>query len=289
MRRIVKVVEKLARKEGYNDTELDGVIVFKASEARGREPLFHEQKIIFVVQGSKRVYLGDAIYEYNPQNYLVLSVPIPAECETFAEKDKPLLAIGVDIDTLFLNQIVHMMDEYGDRPAPKSESVQGGLFLGEMSDTIEDVLFRLVTLLQSPLESGLLGEGIIKELLLRVLQQENSDILHALTVKNTNLSRIDKALKHIHANFTQTMDVDELSSLVNMSPSAFHRAFNDVTATSPIQYIKKMRLTRARELMIDRRLRVNEAAIEVGYESPTQFSREFKRYYGSSPSEYVKM
>ena len=80
------------------------------------------------------------------------------------------------------------------------------------------------------------------------------------------------------------MSVDELSYLVNMSPSAFHRAFNEVTASSPIQYIKKIRLNRARELMVDEKLRVSEAAVQVGYESSTQFSREFKRYYGSSPS-----
>lgn len=287
MHRVAKIVEKLAVEDGYNDTELDGVGLFKASEGRGREPLCYEQGVIFVVQGAKRVYLGNSVHEYNPQNYLVLTVPIPAECETFANKAEPLLAVTIDIDTIFLNQIVHIMDEYGGRIQSPAGPLQGGLFLEEVTGEIEDILLRLVTLLQSPLESRLLGEGILKELFLRILQQDNSDILFALTMKNTNLSRINRALKHIHANFTQAMNVDELSFLVNMSPSAFHRAFNEVTASSPIQYIKKIRLNRARDLMLDRNLMVNEAAIQVGYESPTQFSREFKRYYGHSPSEYL--
>lgn len=288
MHRVTQIVEKLTPQEGYNDTELEGIGLYRANEARGREPLCYEQGIIFVVQGAKRVYLSGSVHEYNPKNFLVLSVPIPAECETFADREEPLLAISVDIDTIFLNQIVHMMDDYGANTAPLSAPKQGGLYLGEVTEEIEDILFRLVKLLQSPLESHILGEGVLKELLLRILQQNNSDILYALTMKNTNLFKIDKALKHIHANFTQTMNVDELSFLVNMSPSAFHRAFNEVTASSPIQYIKKIRLSRARELMLDKNLRVNEAAMEVGYESPTQFSRDFKRYYGSSPSEYVR-
>jgi len=286
--RVAEIVGKLAVEEGYNETELSQVGLFRASEARGREPLCYEQGIIFVVQGSKRVYLGDSVHEYNPQNFLVLSVPIPAECETFADKEEPLLAVSIDIDTVFLNQIVHMMDEYGEHATPSRGPIQGGLFLGEVTELIEDILFRLVSLLQSPLDSRILGAGTLKELLLRILQQDNSDILHALTMKNTNLSRIDKALKHIHINFTQAMNVDDLSLLVNMSPSAFHRAFNEVTASSPIQYIKKIRLDRAKELMLNNNLRVNEAATQVGYESPTQFSREFKRYYGSSPSEYLR-
>lgn len=288
MKRIAKIVDKLAPKEGYNGTELEGVILYRASRKRAREPLFHEQRIIFVAQGAKRVYLAKSVYEYNPKNFLVLSVPIPAECETLVKKGEPLLAIGVDINSAYLNQVVHMMDEYEDFPAPQSGPIEGGLFLGQMNKDIEAILLRLVNILQSPLESSLLGEGIIKELLLRVLQQDNSDILYALTMKNTNLSKIDKALKHIHANYNQTMNVDDLSYLVNMSPSAFHRAFNDVTASSPIQYIKKIRLNRARELMLNNDYRVSEAATLVGYESSTQFSREFKRYYGSSPSEYVR-
>lgn len=288
MHHVAEIVGKLATEEGYNSTSLDGVGLFKASEARGREPLCYEQGVIFIVQGVKRVYLGNSVHEYNPHHFLVSSVPIPAECETFADKQEPLLAIAIEIDTIFLNHIVHMMNEYGESLPQQSKPVREGLFLGEVTDAIKDILFRLVTLLQSPLESCILGEGILKELFLRILQQENSDILYALTMKNTNLSRIDKALKHIHTNFTQAMNVDELSSLVNMSPSAFHRAFNEVTASSPIQYIKKIRLNRARELMLDRKLRVSEAAMEVGYESPTQFSREFKRYYGSSPSAYIR-
>lgn len=288
MQRILEIVSRLPIREGYNRTAIAGVGLFKASEAVPRTPLFYDRKIIFIVQGAKRVYLGDLSYEYNAQNFLVLGVPIPAECETLADQDNPLIGIAVDIDTIALSQIVHMIDEFDSRPTPQAEGTHGGLFLGQVTAAIEDILFRLVSLLHSPLESRLFGAGVLKELLLRVLQQDEKEILYALTSRNTNLSKIDKALKHIHTNFTKTMSVEDLSLLVNMSPSAFHRAFSEATASSPIQYIKKIRLNRARELMLDKNHRVSEAAMQVGYESPTQFSREFKRYYGSSPSEYAR-
>jgi AraC-like DNA-binding protein len=130
-----------------------------------------------------------------------------------------------------------------------------------------------------------LGKGLVYELLFRILCGENAAVLYALAMKNTNVAKIEKALKLIHSSYNSAMNVDSLSALVNMSPSAFHRAFNDVTTSSPIQYIKKIRLTRARDLLLEQRVRVSEAAIHVGYESAAQFSREFKRYFGNSPSD----
>ena len=101
------------------------------------------------------------------------------------------------------------------------------------------------------------------------------------------MSRVDKALKRIHGNYANPMDVEELAALVHMSPSAFHRVFKEVTASSPIQYLKKIRLDKARDLLAEEGLRVGEAAARVGYESPNQFSREFKRYFGASPVSFI--
>lgn len=116
---------------------------------------------------------------------------------------------------------------------------------------------------------------------------ENASSLYALAMKNTNLSKIEKALKQIHGNYQNPVAVEKLANLVNMSPSAFHRAFKDVTSSSPIQYLKKIRLNKARSLLVENGIRVNEAATEVGYESATQFSREFKRYFGHTPVDFI--
>ncbi|MBU1231727.1 MAG: AraC family transcriptional regulator, partial [Proteobacteria bacterium] len=154
---------------------------------------------------------------------------------------------------------------------------------------IKETLLRLLQALQSPLDSNVIGQGIVNELIFRIMCGENASSLYALAMKNTNLSRIDKALKLIHSNYRQSIDVDSLAALANMSPSAFHRAFKDVTLSSPIQYLKKVRLGKARSLLMEQGSRVNEAAAEVGYESTAQFSREFKRYFGNSPVECINV
>ena len=285
---IAQLMAGMAENEGLNSTELPGVGVYKASEYKGREPLCYNQGVIIVGQGEKRVFVGDTMHEYNSDNYLVLSVPIPAECETFATKEKPLLALLVDIEIGMLNQIINQMDEHIDHNLLAAGEKHQGLYTAQTTPVIKDVVGRLLLSLQSPLETSVLGKGLVSELLFRIMCSENAASLYALAMKNTNIARIDKALKRIHSSYRELLPVDSLASLVNMSPSAFHRSFQDVTSSSPVQYIKKIRLNKARELLLDQGVRVGEAATDVGYESAAQFSREFKRYFGNSPSEYIK-
>lgn len=285
---VAKLMSTLAINDGFSPTELPGINIFKATEPKGREPLCYNQGIIIVGQGYKRVFMGDTVYDYNPDNYLVLSVPIPAECETFATREEPLLALTADIDMGMLNRIISQMDEHIDHTLLNNKQRYHGVFAATLTPSIKDTVLRLLQVLQSPVESGVLGEGLRYELLFRVMQGENAASLYALAMKNTNLAKIDKALKRIHSSYAESMNVDALASLVNMSPSAFHRAFLDVTSSSPIQYVKKIRLNKARDLLKEQKVRVSDAATDVGYESAAQFSREFKRYFGNSPSVYSK-
>ncbi len=250
-----------------------------------REAAYLNQGIVLIGQGSKRLYLGNTVYEYDPETYLVVSVPIPAECEIHASKEEPLLALIVDIDMGTLNRIINHMEEHIDHSLLKRREKRRGIYVAAVTPMIKDVVLRLLSALQSPIESSVLGKGLVYELLFRIMCGENAAVLYDLAMKNTNVAKIEKALKLIHISYNSAMNVDSLSALVNMSPSAFHRAFNDVTASSPIQYIKKIRLNKARDLLLEQRVRVSEAAIHVGYESAAQFSREFKRYFGNSPSE----
>lgn len=287
MSKISALMKKLASKEGVNDTLLPGIRIFKASQYQSRQPLCYEQGIIIVGQGSKRVFLDGNVYEYNPDNYLVLSVALPALCETEANEDNPLLAMVVSFDIEMLNRIIGQMDHHLDHSLVLRKGDPQGLFVAKMTDDIEDTVLRMLRTLQSPLETKVIGSGMIHELIFRIMCGENAASLYALAINNTNISRIDKALKLIHGNYRDAMEVEKLAALVNMSPSSFHRAFKEVTASSPIQYLKKIRLDKARILLTERGLRVNEAATEVGYQSATQFSREFKRYFGSSPIRFV--
>ncbi len=283
------LMDRLAKNQGFNKTLLPGIGIFKATHSRPREPLCYEQGVIIVGQGAKRVFVGDETYEYNPDNYLVLSVPIPADCETYATDEKPLLALTVDIDIGILTHIINQMDDHIDFPLLRKKEKHKGLFITSATPTIKETVLRLLKALQSPLDSNVIGQGIVTELMFRIMCGQNASSLYALAMKNTNLSKVDKALKLIHSNYRESIDIDSLATLVNMSPSAFHRAFKDVTLSSPIQYLKKVRLSKAKSLLMERGSRVNEAAAEVGYESATQFSREFKRHFGSSPVEFINV
>lgn len=287
MDEISRLMHRLAHKEGFNDTSIKGVRIYKASQYQPRQPLCYEQGAIIVGQGTKRVFLGSKVYEYNPDNYLVLSVPLPAECETEASRDTPMLSLAVDFEIGVLNRIITQMDQHLDTVRLERKENHTGLFVSRTTPEIRNAALRLLQALQSPVESAVIGPGIVHELIFRIISGENASSLYALAIQNTNLARVDKALKLIHGSYRDPLEVGKLAGLVNMSPSAFHRAFKEVTSSSPIQYLKKIRLDKARNLLSERGVRVNEAAMEVGYESVTQFSREFKRYFGNSPVSYI--
>lgn len=289
MREIAGRMARLATQEGVTPTEVPGVRLYKTSRDIPRTPLLYQQGVIIMGQGSKQVYLGDEIYVYDPDHYLVLSVPIPAECEATVSPDGPLLSMVVDIDMGMLGGIISQLEEQpacgGVRPGCRHL----GLALARSDATFQETVLRLLRALESPVESRVLGHGLVRELLFRIMGGENAPSLYALAMKNTGLSRIDKALKQIHSNFNEPFNVDQLAGFVNMSTSAFHRAFKDVTSLSPIQYLKKVRLNKAKSLLVDEGLRASDAARMVGYESVSQFSREFKRYFGASPRRLPEM
>jgi AraC-like DNA-binding protein len=287
MDEISKLMDRLAEGDGFHNTSLSSVRIFKASQNLPRQPLFYRQGAIIIGQGRKRAFLGSKVYEYNSDKYLVLSVPLPVECETEASEHTPLLAMVVDLDVGMLNHIFSQIDQYIDHARLDRKEKHHGLFLARTTPEIRNATLRLLKALQSPAEGKAIGPGIVQELVFRIMCGENASSLYALAMQNTKLAKVDKALKMIHGKYQDSLNVEKLAGIVNMSPSAFHRAFKEVTSSSPIQYVKKIRLNKARSLLIERGIRVNEAATKVGYESVTQFSREFKRYFGNSPVSFI--
>jgi AraC-like DNA-binding protein len=288
MASIASLMMALASQEGVNETGVRGIKVFRSSAYGSRGPMCYSQGILIVGQGKKRVYLDDKVFDYDVQNSLVMTVPMPVECETFASVEEPVLVLMIDIDLQELSQLIRLMDQHDKVPKDLNESRQSGYFVAANSEDMECCVERLLHALQSPLEAQVLGKLMLQELLYRLLVLPNSAPLYALALSHTRLSRIDRALSFLHRNYGDNIEVEQLAALVNMSPSAFHRCFKEVTASSPIQYLKKIRLNKARDLLQQQRLKVKEVAVEVGYESAAQFSREFKRYFNQSPGESAK-
>ncbi|SHG92600.1 AraC family transcriptional regulator [Ferrimonas marina] len=283
---LIQQAEQLATQEGYNPTRLPGVGVYKTSAAQAKIPLCYSQGVIFVLQGRKRVFLEQQAFDYHPDNYLVLTLPLPAECETLVTPGEPMLSLMIHFDAGVLNELVRLFGEHRQLPQGSGQLGESkALYVNTLNPDLRTLLERLVSCLHSPLQADALGDALLRELMFRLLQADESGSLFALAMQNTHLARMERTLKHLHNHFEQPMDVDQLAQMANMSASSFHRNFRQLTASSPLQYLKKLRLTRARELLIDQGVKVKQAAAQVGYESPTQFSREFKRYFGHTPQQ----
>lgn len=287
MLEIIKRIEKLSPYEGKNTTAIPGVRTYKYSENTSKAPLVYNQGIIFLSQGTKRVFLQNKTYEYNCNNFLIITLPLPLECEALPDNGKPLLGLLIDIDIHLLNKIIDTMGE-DINPINLDRSAKNvGLFTTKSNNKIKDTILRLLVALENPTEAKVLGKDILKELYFRLMCSENASSLYALAMRNTKLSKIDIALKEIHNNYQSSIDVSRLARMANMSLSSFHHTFKDFTGSSPIQYLKKVRLSKARDILITNRCRVSEAAESVGYESMTQFSREFKRYFNQTANSVL--
>jgi AraC-like DNA-binding protein len=276
------LLSSLARREGVHSTALDGVSFMRASTSIPRMPVLYEPGIVIVGQGRKRGYLGGQVYTYDEHNYLVLSVPLPFECETEASPEKPLLAVSIRVNLAMLAELMMKMDS---ALAPVSPPTPQGIYSTKLDAPLSEATVRLLECLDDPVEAGILAPQIVREITYRVLRGQQGGALRAAAALHSRFGQVNRAMQRIHAEYARNLSVEELAEAAAMSPSAFHQNFKAVTSTSPMQYLKTIRLHKARMLMIYEGLRAGTAAEQVGYESSSQFSREFKRLFGRSPIE----
>ncbi|MBE0358772.1 AraC family transcriptional regulator [Pseudoalteromonas aliena] len=269
--------------EGTMETIIPGVYFHRATKSSPRQPLIYNSGIIIVGQGHKVIHFPDHQIRYGEGDYLVLGVPVPLECEAFTDNDLPVMGIAIDINPAMLHKLVNQMIQH--KPlATSSASIQiGAVQSATLDTTMELVTHRLLTVLNNPLEAEVFGEDIVKELVYRVLCGPQGHTLIGLAMHDGHYARIARTLSTMHSNYANQITVEGLAEDVNMSVSSFHRAFKQVTFESPLQYLKKVRLAKAKELIITNGSKANEAALKVGYTSASQFSREFKRHFNKTP------
>jgi AraC-like DNA-binding protein len=282
--RLAILLDEVAAEEGIHETLIEGVRVARHSSPLPRTSVVYEPVIVFVGQGRKRSYLGDQVYVYDPSNYLVLSVPLPAECEWDASPEKPLLVLGVTIDPTTLGEVILEMDE----PLSPLREVPRAVTTHSLSDQLRSAVIRLLECLKCTLDSRMLGRQMVREIIYRVLREEKDGSLRALANRNEHFIRVARVLKEVHADSAKSFTVESMSKRACMSIAAFHHNFKLVTGSSPLQYLKRIRLDRAKRLMIHDGYNASTAAKAVGYESASQFSREFKRQFGVTPMEDVE-
>ena len=288
MSEIAKLLERFDLAEGFSETPIKGVRLFKALQHIPRTPLLYDPGICIVAQGHKIGYLGGQVFQYDADNYLVVSVSIPFECETFASPDKPLLGLYIDVDMTQLHDLISYLGHQTQLRDAKRGDLPQGVGPAHLDREMADATVRLLRCLQSDTDAQVLGPGRVREILYRTLCGTQAAVLYALAAHNGNFSRVAHALKLIQTDFAKKLDIERLAREAGMSVSAFHRAFKEITSDSPMQYLKKIRLNRAKDFLMQEDIKAYIAADKVGYESASQFSREFKRYFGKSPAEMVK-
>ncbi|BES72234.1 AraC family transcriptional regulator [Marinobacter nanhaiticus D15-8W] len=275
-----ELIQPLDPCDGFSETPLSGVKLICCNEAVGRTPILYEPSLIIIAQGRKIGYLGEREIHYNAGQYLVQTLPLPFECETFASAEEPLLGLSVRIDPAVLGELVV---ESGAAPRKEGQDAPRPMDSVAMTGSMHEAVIRLLRALHDPQDMRIVGRQRVREVIYEALKGEQGPALRALILNQGNYSRIVRVLTQMHRDFTGELSVDDLAREANMSPSTFHQHFKQITQSSPLQYVKRLRLLKARMLLSHDDLNVNQAASETGYRSVHQFSRDYKRYFGVSP------
>ncbi len=278
---MIKLLDGLRSPEGGHPSLLPGVTLLRTTQYAPPVPVLYEPCIAIVAQGSKRFHLPDRVVTYDAQRYLILTVPVPADCETLAGKDGPFLGLAVRIDLDVLSDLLMKMSPQV-RPLWQE---RGDEWVSTPAMTVEvaHVTIRLLESLYAKTDADVLGPQLVRELTYRVLRGSEGGALQNLLLMQGAKAQIHRVLHRMHTHFAEPLHIPLLAREAGMSLSALHENFKAATRTSPLQYLKMIRLHKARMLMVQDNVGAARAAERVGYESASQFSREFKRFFGAPP------
>jgi AraC-like DNA-binding protein len=261
-------------------TAIPGFSLFRRDEPTEPISAMYVPSICMIAQGAKRVLLGDDTYVYDARRFLITSVHLPTVVQIVkASRERPCLGLMLTLDQREMSQL--MVDSH--LPPPRAQQSSRGMATGEVTLPLLTAFQRLIDLLAEPKDIPILAPIIQREITYRLLVGDQGARLRQMASAGSQSHRIARAIDWLKGHFTRPLRIDDLATQVNMSPSTFHHHFRSLTAMSPLQYQKSLRLNEARRLMLTERLDAATAAFQVGYESPSQFSREYGRLFGQPP------
>jgi AraC-like DNA-binding protein len=244
-----------------------------------------EPSIVVVVQGAKQLLIGDAAYAYNTERFLITSLDFPASSQVLeASPDKPCLGLVLRLDLRILAELIPQTR----LPPPCDRATEASAHLGTITPAFLAPFSRLLALLDEPVDMAVLAPLIEREIHYRLLKSDLAPRLLQLVAVGSQRQRIASAIDWLKANYARPLHIDELAAHVHMSSSSLHHYFRQLTAKSPLQYQKWLRLSEARRLMLNESMEAAQAAFQVGYESPSQFSREYSRLFGAPPRRDIE-
>ncbi|GAA1359799.1 AraC family transcriptional regulator [Catellatospora chokoriensis] len=265
-------------------TAIEGVLVSKVDRQSQPAPSMTGSVMALIAQGAKRIALGDRVYEYRAGQYLVASVDLPVTGHfTKASPDRPALGFGLVLHPATVAELL-LQAGPGDMP-PAAAGTPSALAVSDAPDELVDAVIRLLRLLDRPRDAAVLAPLIKREILWRLITGEQGSVVRQLGLADSSLTHVARAVRWIREHYAQAFRVEEVAQLAGMSVSAFYRNFQAVTAMSPIQFQKQIRLQEARLLLATNPGDVTGVGARVGYDSASQFSREYRRQFGAPPSQ----
>lgn len=283
-RHIRQFLENSIREDGMVETGVRGVQCFRASDPLRCAPVVYEPAVIAIVNGTKEAILDGKKYAYDSNQYLCCAISMPVEAGiSTASPENPLLGVYISLDTKVMTELtIELESAAGAIRKPKGGPLPPGFALSRWDDAFTDALWRLVQLGDSRTDTAILGEGRLREVYYAVLKGDAGDSARRAYGVGNEIARV---IEYLSSRLEEAVTIEDMAAQAGMSRAVFHRKFKQATTMSPIQFVKSMRLNQAAMKMTGG-MNVSEAALEVGYASSSQFSREFKRMYGQSPRQW---
>ncbi|MEK3862098.1 AraC family transcriptional regulator [Paenibacillus sp. FSL H7-0716] len=282
---LARLIEHHSSQDGVYETAIPSLFVIRNSNVT--EPVYRVYKpsLCFIAQGTKEILLAKERFEYGPANYLISSMNLPVIGQIIkASPNAPYLSFKLEFTQ---SQILKVLNDSEFKLAPK-ENAKRAMYVGQIELSLLDAILRLVRLLDDPQDIPFLAPIYTDEILYRLLQGPYGVTLAQIAMEGSSTYRIREAIEQIIENCDKPLRIEELAETASMSISSFHRHFKEVTAMSPIQFQKHLRLQEARRLLLSESADAADVAFRVGYESASQFSREYSRMFGSPPRADIK-
>lgn len=280
---IAAIIARHVSKDGFQATPIERVTLVRSSTVTMPMPNVYRPQLCLVAQGCKEVTLGDHVFRYSPGRYGVVTYDLPAIGHVIeATPDEPYLCLYLDFDPVMLGDLALRVPQPPGAPSPPI-----GKTVSNASAGLLDAALRLLRLLDNPAGLPVLGPLAEQEILYHLLAGPDGARMRHITSSQGRVAQVGRAIAWIGKNFRERFSIERLAAEVGMSPSSLHEHFRAVTALTPVQFQKQLRLQEARSLMLVHDIDVTTAALRVGYESPTQFTREYRRHFGEPPTRDI--
>ncbi|EGQ8805923.1 TPA: AraC family transcriptional regulator N-terminal domain-containing protein [Vibrio parahaemolyticus] len=283
--KLAKLIDRWTGDANQYDTPISGLRFSRWTTPTPPTSYTHNPSICLIAQGRKRVLLGEESFIYDANHFLISSVDLPIIANIIeASEEQPYLGLIMELDLTEISQLI--IDS--ELAFTQSKEAQKGIAVGELSESLLDAFVRLAELLDEGQNIKILAPIIKREIFYRLLMSEQGTRLHQIVTAGSHSHQIAKAIDWLKNNFVKPLSVGDLASYTGMSKSSFYTHFRSMTSMTPLQFQKKLRLSEARRLMLTENLDAMAATFKVGYESPSQFSREYSRLFGAPPSKDIK-